>query len=80
MSPNITDFATDENRNTYQYYRCDMQKAHVVHICMYSKTKNISNVSLFLLSNHFGTIHVIHCLHPFTINLGCNELILQKTN
>ena len=71
MSPNVTtDFATDENRNTYQYYGCDMQKAHVVHFkCV-----------LFLLSNHFGTIHVILCLHPFTINLGCNELILQKTN
>ena len=74
MSPNVTtDFATDEKK--YQYYRCDMQKAYCI-CCIQKVNKSV----LFLLSNHFGTIHVIYCLHPFTINLGCNELILQKTN
>ena len=45
---------------------------------VYLKKKHFKCV-FFCFQIIFG-LHVIYGLHPFAINLGCNELILQKTN
>ena len=51
MSPNVTtDFATEEIEiHINNICRCDLQKAYVVHICMYQK--NHLNVYFFALKS-----------------------------